>query len=52
MRKVYRFNSQFEGKFQNIFDLVNDKLIDIGVNLFYGEFKGRRFSNRGINTGR
>lgn len=29
MRKVYRFNSQFQGKFQTIFDLVNDKLVKI-----------------------
>ena len=39
-RKVYKFNSQFQGKFQTVFDLVNDKLVKIGFNLFDGEFKG------------
>jgi len=52
VRTVYKFNSQFQGKFQTIFDLVNDKLVNIGFNLFDGEFKWRRFSKRGINTGR
>jgi len=45
--KVYKFKSQFQGKFQTIFDLVNDKLVNVGINLFDGEFKGRRFSKRG-----
>jgi hypothetical protein len=52
VRKVYKFNGQFQGKFQTVFDLVNDKLVNTGFNLFDGEFKGRRFSKRGINTGR
>jgi hypothetical protein len=52
VRKVYKFNSQFQGKFQTIFDLVNGKLVNTGFSLFDGEFKGRSFSKRGINTGR
>ena len=40
MCKVYKINSQFQGNFQNIFDFVNDRWVNNGVNLFDGEFKG------------
>jgi len=40
IRKVYKFNSQFQRKFPTIFGLVNDKLANTGVNLCGDEFKG------------